>query len=224
QLLELIQQLTVSNEIAAGVAAQFGKLDRLMVRSSANCEDWEELAGAGVDDSIANVAVADVAAAVRAVWASLWTRRAALSRRQAGIPHAQAHMAVLIQQMVTPDFSFVLHTVNPLNRNAGEVYAEIAVGLGETLASAGERGNPYRLSCDKITGATTTLALANFSHALRPNPAGGVRRETVDYSQIELSRDSDARKALGKRLAAVARFVEEAFQKPQDIEGAMVGN
>src|ERR1019366_4481017 len=204
-----------------GVAAQFGKLDRLMVRSSANCEDLEELAGAGLYDSIANVAVADVAAAV---WASLWTRRAALSRRQAGIPHTQAHMAVLIQQMLTPDFSFVLHTVNPLNHNAGEVYAEIAVGLGETLASAGERGNPYRLSCDKITGATTTLALANFSHALRPNPAGGVRRETVDYSQIELSRDSDARKALGKRLAAVARFVEEAFQKPQDIEGAMVGN
>ena len=49
-------------------------------------------------------------------------------------------MAVLIQQMLTPDFSFVLHTVNPLNRNVGEVYAEIAVGLGETLASAGERG------------------------------------------------------------------------------------
>jgi phosphoglucan,water dikinase len=133
-------------------------------------------------------------------------------------------MAVLIQQMLTPDFSFVLHTVNPLNRNAGEVYAEIAVGLGETLASAGERGNPYRLSCDKITGVTTTLALANFSHALWPNPAGGVRRETVDYSQIELSRDSDARNALGKRLAAVARFVEEAFQKPQDIEGAVVGD
>src|ERR1039458_8876287 len=133
-------------------------------------------------------------------------------------------MAVLIQQMLTPDFSFVLHTVNPLNRNAGEVYAEIAVGLGETLASAGERGNPYRLSCDKITGVTTTLALANFSHALWPNPAGGVRRETVDYSQIEFFRHSDARKALGKRLAAVAHFVEEAFQKPQDIEGAMVGN
>ena len=224
RLRELIQRLTVPVEIATGVAAQFGKQDRLMVRSSANCEDLEELAGAGLYDSIANVAVADVAAAVRAVWASLWTRRAALSRRQAGIPHAQAHMAVLIQQMLTPDFSFVLHTVNPLNHNAGEVYAEIAVGLGETLASAGVRGNPYRLTCNKISCATTTLALANFSHALWPNPAGGVRRETVDYSQIELSRDSDARNALGKRLAAVARFVEEAFQKPQDIEGAVVGD
>jgi phosphoglucan,water dikinase len=224
RLRELIQRLTVPAEIAAGVAAQFGRQKRLMVRSSANCEDLEELAGAGLYDSIANVAVADVAAAVRAVWASLWTRRAAESRRQACLPHAQAHMAVLIQQMLTPDFSFVLHTVNPLNLNAGEVYAEIAVGLGETLASAGEHGNPCRLTCNKITGATTTLALANFSHALRTDPAGGLRRETVDYSQIELSRDSGARKALGKRLATVTRFVEEAFQKPQDIEGGVVGN
>jgi len=224
RLRELVQRLAVPAEIAAAVAAQFGRTARVMVRSSANCEDLEELAGAGLYDSIANVAVAEVAAAVRAVWASLWTRRAAMSRRQAGIPHTQAHMAVLIQQMLAPDFSFVLHTVNPLNRNSREVYAEIAVGLGETLASAGERGSPYRLVCDKISGATTTLALANFSHALLPDPAGGVRRAVVDYSQISLSRDADARKQLGKRLAAVARFVEEAFQKPQDIEGAVVGD
>jgi phosphoglucan,water dikinase len=39
-----------------------------------------------------------------------------------------------------------------------------------------------------------------------------------------LSCDGDARKQLGKRLAASARFVEEALQKPQDIEGAVVGD
>ena len=224
RLRELVQRLALPAEIATAVAAQFGRTARVMVRSSANCEDLEELAGAGLYDSIANVAVAEVAAAVRAVWASLWTRRAAMSRRQAGIPHTQAHMAVLIQQMLAPDFSFVLHTVNPLNHDVCEVYAEIAVGLGETLASAGERGNPYRLICDKNSGATTTLALASFSCALFPDPAGGVRRSVVDYSQINLSRDAGARKQLGKKLAAVACFVEATFQKPQDIEGAVVGN
>jgi len=221
---ELILKLAVPVEVETAIAAQFGRSARLMVRSSANCEDLEELAGAGLYDSIANVAAGDVAASVRVVWASLWTRRAALSRRQAGIPHAQVHVAVLIQQMLTPDFSFVLHTVNPLNRDGRHVYAEIAVGLGETLASAGEHGSPYRFICDKSSGATTTLALANFSHALRPDPAGGVRRAVVDYSQISLSCDGDARKQLGKRLAASARFVEEALQKPQDIEGAVVGD
>ena len=206
RLRELIQRLTVPAEIAAGVATQFGRAERLMVRSSANCEDLEELAGAGLYDSIANVAAAEVAAAVRAVWASLWTNRAASSRKQAGIVHAQAHMAVLIQQMLTPDYSFVLHTVNPVSRNPREVYAEIAVGLGETLVSAGERGNPYRLVCDKISGATTTLALANFSHALRPDAAGGVRREIVDYSQVELSRDDNVPEAVRKTTGCRRAF------------------
>jgi phosphoglucan,water dikinase len=157
------------------------------------------------------------------VWSSLWTRRAALSRKQAGIPHEQAHMAVLIQQLLTPDFSFVLHTVNPINNNPREAYAEIAVGLGETLASAAIRGNPYRMLCDKESGATTIVAFANFSQAIWPNPVGGLIRKTVDYSRIELSQDGDARKTLGRRLGAISRFVENALQKPQDIEGATVG-
>src|SRR5206468_12408851 len=123
-----------------------------IARSSANCEDLEELAGAGLYESVVNLAPSDVASAIRAVWSSLWTRRAALSRQQANIPHDQAHMAVLIQEMLTPDYSFILHTVNPINYNPGEMYAEIAVGLGETLASGATRGNPYRMLCDRHSG------------------------------------------------------------------------
>jgi phosphoenolpyruvate synthase/pyruvate phosphate dikinase len=48
--------------------------------------------------------------------------------------------------------------------------------------------------------------------------------ETIDYSQVELSRDSRAREALGRRLGAVGSFVEKALGKPQDIEGAVVKN
>ncbi len=220
----LIQRLTVPGEIAAAVASKFGEYGRLIVRSSANCEDSEELAGAGLYESIANVAPSDVLAAVRAVWASLWTQRAAVSRRRAGIPQDQAHMAVLIEQMLTPDFSFVLHTVNPINQHPREVYAEIAVGFGETLASAAARGSPYRLVCDKTSGETVTLALASFSQALWPQPGGGWLRKTVDYSRVPLSRECHARVRLGRRVAAIGRWVEDAFQGPQDIEGVVVAD
>ena len=223
RLRDLIQQLSVPDEIASELAKRFSPNGRLIVRSSANCEDLAELAGAGLYESVANVAPSDIAPAVRVVWSSLWTRRAVFSRKQAGIPHEQVHMAVLIQQMLTPDFSFVLHTVNPINNNPREAYAEIAVGLGETLASAAIRGNPYRMLCDKESGAATILAFANFSQAIWANPSGGLIRKTVDYSQIELSRDGDAQKTLGRRLAAISRFVENALHKPQDIEGAIVG-
>ncbi|HXP63821.1 MAG TPA: PEP/pyruvate-binding domain-containing protein [Dongiaceae bacterium] len=223
ELRELIGQVAVPAEVAAMVGRHFKGRDRLMVRSSANGEDLAELAGAGLYDSIANVAPAEVASAVRAVWSSLWTRRAALSRKQAGIPHDQAHIAVLIQLMLSPDLSFVLHTVNPLNGNARELYAEVAVGLGETLASGATRGNPYRFVCDKESGTLRTLAFASFSQALRPAAAGGISRETVDYSRIPLSCNAVARKELGGRLARIGRQVEQAFEGPQDIEGALVG-
>jgi phosphoglucan, water dikinase len=224
RLRDVIGRLSVPSEIASQAAMKFGEHARLMVRSSANCEDAASLAGAGLYQSVTNVAVAELCAAVRTVWCSLWTQRAALSRQQAGIPHEQAHMAVLIQPMLVPDYSFVLHTVNPIHGHRQEVYAEIAVGLGETLASAAQRGNPYRLVGDKTSGTVTTLALASFSRALRPQAGGGLVRETVDYSRLELSRDSQTRLTLGRRLTAIGRFVEEAFQMPQDIEGAVVGN
>ena len=223
RLRELIQQLPVPEGIVAGVAAKFSRHTRLMVRSSANDEDLANLAGAGLYESVANVPPAEVAPAVREVWASLWTRRAVLSRQQAGVPQSQAHMAVLLQQMLVPDFSFILHTVNPINRHRGEAYAELVVGLGETLASAATRGNPYRLVCDRISGAVSTLAFANFSDALWPDPDGGLRRTRVDYSRVPLSLEPAARVQLGRRLAAIAQFVESAFHAPQDIEGVVKG-
>ena len=61
-------------------------------------------------------------------------------------------MAVLVQQQLSPDTSFVLHTASPLDEGPDALYAELAVGLGETLAS-GTRGSPWRLSVDKASGA-----------------------------------------------------------------------
>ena len=74
----------------------------------------------------------------------------------AGVPQDQAAMAVLIQEQLQPDYSFVLHTSNPLDRDENVLYAEIAVGLGETLAS-GTRGSPWRLSVNKLKGLNIVL-------------------------------------------------------------------
>jgi phosphoglucan,water dikinase len=222
-LRKLFEQLDVPNEITSTVAKTFRPDDQLMVRSSANCEDLKDFAGAGLYESMPNVRPTDLASAVRHVWSSLWTLRAVFSRKQADIPHEQAQMAVIIQQMIAPDYSFILHTVNPLSLNADEVYAEIAVGLGETLASAASRGTPYRLMCNKKSGEVQTLAFANFSHALRADSTGGVNLELLDYSRVPLSRESELRKDVVRRLAEVGTRVENEFGKPQDIEGAIVG-
>ncbi len=223
RLRALIRGLEFPAEIGAEAGWRFGPEARLMVRSSANCEDLEALAGAGLYESVANVPISGFCAALRTVFSSLWSFRAALSRKQAGIPHERAHMAALVQQLVAPDYSFVLHTANPLNRNANEVYVELVPGLGETLVAAASRGVPYRLVCDKRSGAVTTLALASISQALWPAAAGGTVWQIVDYSQAWLSHDPEARRRLGNRLASIAARVEAAAQRPQDIEGVVAG-
>jgi len=222
-LRNVIKRLDVPQEVVSGVMARFSPKERLMTRSSANLEDLKGWSGAGLYESMANIQPSDVARGVRAVWSSLWTRRAAANRRRFGIPHDRVHMAVLIQEMLVPEFSFVMHTINPVNHDPDEVYIELAVGLGETLASGKIPGGPYRIVCHKHKGGVRVMAFASFSHAAWPDPAGGLTRRTVDYSTVALSTDEGFRDRLGRHLATIGRFVEEAMGGPQDIEGVVVG-
>jgi hypothetical protein len=234
----------------------------------------------------------------------------------AGVQQSDACMAVLVQELLFPTYSFVLHTASPLNGNPLAAEVEIAAGLGETLAS-GKRGSAWRLEINKSTGEVKTLAFANFSEALLPasavrgatagagsagnggngekqqlppigsaslasmlagvgppgwrsgglyskagaagsssgssTPTGlswsgsslsnspvasreessGVARagelyecvgRTMDYSRHGLSKSSDVRQALGKRIGAVAGLLERQFGGAQDVEGCFVGD
>lgn len=227
QLQELVSSLQPPKDIINGIGRIFPGNARLIVRSSANVEDLAGMSAAGLYDSIPNVSVSNptvFANAISRVWASLYTRRAVLSRRSAGVPQKEATMAILVQGMLSPDLSFVLHTVSPTDQDHNSVEAEIASGLGETLAS-GTRGTPWRLSSGKFDGNVRTLAFANFSEELLgTGPADGeVIHLTVDYSKKPLTVDPIFRQQLGQRLSTVGFFLEQKFGCPQDIEGCVVG-
>eukprot|EP00246_Nothoceros_aenigmaticus_P012047 TRINITY_DN355_c0_g1_i6.p1 TRINITY_DN355_c0_g1~~TRINITY_DN355_c0_g1_i6.p1 ORF type:complete len:485 (-),score=102.63 TRINITY_DN355_c0_g1_i6:285-1739(-) len=224
----LVAAQRVPVSVLSSISRGFAVDARLIVRSSANVEDLAGMSGAGLYDSIANVKANEeeiFVQAVAEVWASLYTRRAVLSRRVAGVQQKDATMAILVQELVTPELSFVLHTVSPVDRNAKAVQAEIAVGLGETLAS-GTKGSPWRLQCNKFDGSVKTLAFANFSDELfvqRDGAADGkMGRRVVDYSKNRLSTDRDHRKHIGQRLATIGFFLEQKFGVAQDIEGCIV--
>lgn len=229
QLQNLISSLQPPEEITENLFKIFPKNARLIVRSSANVEDLAGMSAAGLYESIPNVSPSNpiiFANAISRVWASLYTRRAILSRRAANVPQKEATMAVLVQEMLQPDLSFVLHTLSPTDRDSNFVEAEIAPGLGETLAS-GTRGTPWRLSCAKFDEAVKTLAFANFSEemlVLNSGPADGeVIRLTVDYSKKPLTTDPVFRRQLGQRLCAIGFFLERKFGGAQDVEGCLVG-
>lgn len=229
ELQELISLLQLPEDTIESLLKIFPANARLYVRSSANVEDLAGMSAAGLYESIPNVSLSNPTIfghAVARVWASLYTRRAVLSRRAAGVPQNQARMAVLVQEMLSPDLSFVLHTLNPADNDQNVVAAEIAPGLGETLAS-GTRGTPWRLCAGKFDGSVRTLAFANFSEELVVRGGGAadgeVIRLTVDYSQKPLTVDPVYRQQLGQRLGAVGLFLEQKFGCPQDVEGCVVG-
>ncbi|KAK9842786.1 hypothetical protein WJX74_002436 [Apatococcus lobatus] len=222
QMQELVRAVAPPASILSDAVDAFQKDATVIVRSSANVEDLAGMSGAGLYDSIPGIPASDPSAlgkAVGAVWASLYTRRAVLSRRAAGVKQADASMAVLIQEQLTPDLSFVLHTTSPTSDDKDEVMAELAVGLGETLAS-GTRGSPWRLSANDTKGTVKTMAFANLSQAY----ASGHTGPTIDYSRQSLSLDDDKRKQVGLKLAEVGKQLEQEFDGPQDVEGVLIGD
>ncbi|GMH08067.1 hypothetical protein Nepgr_009907 [Nepenthes gracilis] len=229
ELRDLISSLQLPKHVIESIGRIFPGTARLIVRSSANVEDLAGMSAAGLYESIPNVSPSNpriFCNAVSRVWASLYTRRAVLSRRAAGVPQGKAAMAVLVQEMLSPDLSFVLHTVSPIDNDHKLLEAEIAPGLGETLAS-GTRGTPWRLSAVKLDGEVQTLAFANFSEELQVGSArpadGEVLRLIVDYSKKPLTVDPIFRRQFAQRLCAVGFFLERRFGCPQDVEGCLVG-
>ncbi len=104
-------------------------------------EDLPGQAGAGLYDSFVGVKpqTTEVKKAIIDVFISLFTQRAVISRRQIKLAKGSRVlvplMAVLIQHQVMADYSFVVHTRDPVQKTKDYLSIEIAVGLGETLAS-----------------------------------------------------------------------------------------
>jgi phosphoenolpyruvate synthase/pyruvate phosphate dikinase len=116
-----------------------------------------------------------------------------------------------------------MHTANPVSGNEEEMLVELAVGLGETIASGRQRGTAFRMICHKKEGNIELLSFANYSFALRAGSSGASVMERVDYSGIPFSCDDDFRERLGRRIGETGRFVESVLGRPQDIEGLVKG-
>ncbi len=220
----ILARAQIDREILKSILNAFSPATGLMVRSSSNIEDLPGFAGAGLYESVANAVQGQLDDAVRSVWSSLWSDRAVRARNRAGIPANRAYMAVLLQETLDPEYSFFLHTANPVTHNINEFYVELVTGLGEALASRAERGTPYRVLVNRKTGESRILAYANISKSLHPSDNGGLRSEVADYSKVPLTTEKKTLHELAVRLMETGVFVEKEFGAAQDIEGAIANN
>ena len=125
-------------------------------------------------------------------------------------------MAVLVQEQIKADYSFILHSRDPFSTDKESVYGEVAIGLGETLASGNQQGTPYRLASDG--DKCEVKAFANYSEAV---VSGG--KVKIDYTTVALSAEPTKLTELGLRFARIAKQIEKAYKGvAQDIEGALV--
>lgn len=190
----------------------------------------------------------EIWSAVKRVWASKWNDRAYYSRVALGIAHEDLAMAVLIQDVVEADYAFVAHTVNPLTGNDEELFAEVVVGMGETLVG-NSPGRALSFTYRKSGGQINLLSypskrearhgkgvifrsdsngedLEGFSGAGLYDSflAQAPQSRILDYTDEPMVFDDDFRSRLLGAIGRVAIEVENTMGAPQDIEGAVQGD
>ncbi|MBN2144333.1 MAG: hypothetical protein JW774_06910, partial [Candidatus Aureabacteria bacterium] len=196
----------------------------LMFRSSASGEDLEKFAGAGLYDSFFNVYPDQAEEYIKKVWASKWTERAYWTRRDLHIPHDEIDVSVLIQEMFNFDYSFVVHTENPVSNDPDEVYIEIAQGLGEAIVSGAYPGTAYRFLYNKNTREVRRISFASKSRKLIVQDKK-LKRVLTDYTDDFLAGPQEQWTSLIRSIGEAGCLIQEKQRdRPQDIEGGFFLN
>jgi phosphoenolpyruvate synthase/pyruvate phosphate dikinase len=105
------------------------------VRSSASEEDLEAATRAGEFDTFLFVRGEDeLITHLKRAWSGLWSERALHNRAVLGLGGSVGG-GILVQRMVSPRASGVLHTVNVAERRLREMVINAGLGLGEGIVS-----------------------------------------------------------------------------------------
>ena len=86
---------------------------------------------------------------LQSVWASKYNERAFLSMKKVGLNFLDLRMAVLVQRVVPAAYAFVIHTENPTNGKRDEIFAELVIGLGESIVSGMVPGSSLSFVANK---------------------------------------------------------------------------
>lgn len=182
------------------------------VRSSGVEEDGHQSSYAGIFKSILNVrAYEDLLEAIKMCWASYFSKQAVFYRSQAN--GTDEGIAVIIQEMVSPDKSGVLFSgikYNGMNCTIIEAYP----GLGSVIMDAQVDADKFFLYEDnrieKVIGMKKIQYMpGKLSYSIVPESVSAEQQEKAILNKDELT-----------QLAAIGKSYEKQFKWPCDIEWA----
>ncbi|WP_327049246.1 PEP-utilizing enzyme [Microbispora sp. NBC_01189] len=208
----------VPEAVADALGRALGELGDppVAVRSSAAGEDTGRASAAGQHESFLAVRGAgEVATAVRACWASLFSPRAIAYRAasvRAGQPPDDLLMAVIVQRHLDAEVSGVMFTP----ADSGDVTRiEASWGLGPSVVEGKVTPDAYRVAAD----GSVTRTVADKRRRLDRR---GARLVVGDVPTAARNRPT-ADDATATRLAELGRRIAAVLGGPQDIEWAIAG-
>ncbi len=238
---------TLLNKLTQDPEKQLPRIRALLLKLQHPVALQEALRAAWQSVGLASVEPEPLRQAINRVWAAKWNERAYYSRVTNGVAHKDLMIAVLIQQVVNADYAFVIHTVNPMTGSEDELFAEVVLGMGETLVG-NYPGRALGFVCQKSELGVQMLSYPSKSIGLygqgvifRSDSNGedlegfagaglydsflaeAPKKRRLDYTEEPLIQDAEFRRELLQNIARIGIEVERACGSAQDIEGAIQG-
>jgi pyruvate,water dikinase len=190
-------------------------LRRVAIRSSAASEDSSGSSFAGLHDTFLNIKAesSSIFEYVKKCYASLFNDRAIYYRIRKGLPFLEG-MAVIVQEMIDPEFSGTTLTVHPDKLDTNLMVIEGTYGVGEAVV--GGLVSPDRFIVDKRRNKIVEKVLGRkkVTVCLKSDQEGTVVVNTPENATSRFSLSE----ASVESIAKVCTEVERLFMSPQDIE------
>ena len=187
------------------------------VRSSATNEDTAHTSFAGLYRTHLGVALSDIDAAMRDLWASLWEERV-VSYTADQSPQIVPRMAVVIQPMVDAQSAGVAYSIHPVTGRPNQVMINAVPGLAAPLVDGTVTPDQYVV---QVSGEGHPLRISRRMLASKPH------RLLVSEKGLhtdELDEDTKKQSTLTETqllsLARTTKQVEKVFGRPIDLEWA----
>jgi pyruvate,water dikinase len=224
----LLEAVTEAYEV---LAAGSGDTASFAVRSSATAEDLPDASFAGQQETFLNVrGLANVIAAIKEVFASLYNDRAIAYRVHQQFEHDKVFLSAGIQKMARSDIgaSGVMFTLDTESGFRDAVFITGAYGLGETVVQGAVNPDEFYVYKPNLAAnrpAILSRRLGAKAIEMIYDTQGGA------HNKATLTRDvEDARRQRFcltdeqvESLARQALIIEKHYGRPMDIEWALDG-